>query len=337
MFGLLLLTKVQGILVPPLVVVWSLLQFRQHGVRPLAVWGLTAAVVFFVGWPWLWLDPFENVVTYLGRASKRPTLYVWYFGQRFADKAVPWHYPFVITAVTVPGIILLLSTARIVRRKFDRCEQLVLASIAWPLIVFALPGTPVYDGSRLFLVIMPAVAVLAGRAFLLQYEHTHGLRRGLIAAAVVVGLVIPASRCLSPFSLNYYGVVAGGQPGAYAAGFDSAYWVDGLNADFWKQVPEGATVYVAPVSHQFQLTDIERLNPIVTQRQIDLVAFEYDPDQQRGFVLLNHRLADLPPLLRGAPGGAPVVAEVRDHGVVLARLVDTTQHTWPERPSWPGE
>ena len=96
-------------------------------------------------------------------------------------------------------------------------------------------------------------------------------------------------------------------------------------------------VYVAPVSHQFQLSDIQQLVPIVRQRNITLLPFQYDPAEERGLLLLLHRLADLPPLLRSGPTGAPVGPDVKYRGVMLARLVDTSVATWDSKPSWPGE
>ena len=110
-----------------------------------------------------------------------------------------------------------------------------------------------------------------------------------------------------------------------------------LNGDFWKQVPENSTIMVAPVAHQFQLGDIAQLVPIVRQKNITLVPYKYNPEQQRGLTLLIHRLADLPPHLREVPAGATVVATAKHRGVILARLIDTTNGTWQRQPNWPGD
>ena len=67
------------------------------------------------------------------------------------------------------------------------------------------------------------------------------------------------------------------------------------------------------------------LVPIVQQRNIQLVPYEYNPDKQKGLLLLIHRLADLRPELCSVPPGATVVAEARFDHVVLARLIDTRQ------------
>ncbi|MCA9084512.1 MAG: glycosyltransferase family 39 protein, partial [Planctomycetaceae bacterium] len=352
-WGLLLLTKVQGILIPPLITGWAFYQFGWRAVRPLSILAATGLAVFLFGWPWLWLDPAENLMTYLGRAADRPTLYVWYFGQRYADKLVPWHYPFVLLFATTPLFVILPTAFRCLRGRLDAVERLCLTLLIWPLIVFALPGTPVYDGVRLFLVVLPLLALLAGRGLVMIFcplsasdsaeETASGSNRcsALIRLSVVLLLVFSAVLEAAPFSpylLDRYSVVAGLNSGAVnRLGLEACYWADALNGDFWNQVPEASVVYVAPVSHQFQLQDLESLVPVIRDRKIRLAPFEYDPQAQRGLTLLIHRLADLRPALRHVPQGATVLAEVISDGVVLARLIDTTNATWPEIPDWPNE
>jgi len=340
-WGLLLLTKVQGVLLPPIVFLWAVWQFRWKSLRPLTCWAIGGGVVFLLAWPWLWLDPIRNLQQYLGRTSDRPTLYCWYFGERLADKQVPWHYPFVITLFTLPFGVLLCLLARFRRTQPDSIDQLLLLSIAVPLIVFALPGTPVYDGNRIFLIVMPPIIVLAARAFCRFDNMTNGqgdLSRSPISRTVarwqvtVLGLLALqpfGSPIFSPYAISQYGPLAGGSNGAAWMGMESSYWSDGLNGSFWEQVPENSTVFVAPVSHQFQLQDIMSLVPIVQQRKIKLAPYEYDPDKQNGLLLLIHRLADLRPELRVVPPGATVVAEARLDDVVLARLIDTSPRESP--------
>lgn len=337
LFGLLMLTKMQGILLPPLVVAWALWQYRARAIRPLLCWGITGGIVFLACWPWLWLDPVNHTLRYLGRAADRQVLYVWYFGARYADKLVPWHFPIVMTAITIPGFLLAGIFARSAIREFVRAEQLLLASAAWPLIVFSLPGTPVYDGTRLFLCILPSLAILGARGLCLAVGRVAGTRRTLptLAAGVIVLLglrSILTAETLSPFAISTYSELIGGGRGAARLGMEASYWADGLNSDFWNQVPHGSTIMVAPVSHQFQLNALESLVPIVRERSIRLIPFEYDTSRQKGLLLLLHRLADLRPSMRDVPAGATLVAEVRHDDMVLARLVDTTNSTWVETP-----
>lgn len=355
LWGLLLLTKVQGLLLPPLVIAWAFWVFRWSAVRPLVLWGVSGLFVFYAGWPWLWLDPLNHTLQYVRTTADRPTLYVWYLGQRYADKAVPWHFPFVMTMATLPVSVTLFVFWRFCGRQFTKVEGLATASILWPLIVFAVPGTPVYDGVRLYVVIMPLIAFIAGRGLISALQLLSGrlresrfvessvkptLAKKVAGAFCIVALVATGRQFTvqGPFCLAQYSLLALGTQGAVdVLGLESSYWSDGLNGDFWKQVPANSTVYVAPVSHQFQLSDLRQLVPVVRKRNIRLLPFEYDPQEQRGLVLLNHRLADLRPDLRKVPPGAKIVAESRYCGIVLARLIDTTDGTWSELDDWPAK
>lgn len=344
-WGLLMLTKVQGIFLPVLLLLWSVGQFQLKSIRPMAVFGVIGAVVFFAGWPWLWLDPVKNVMEYLGRTTERQKLYCWYLGQRFADKEVPWHFPFVTTLISLPIWTLLGLIMRSVRGSLDSTERLLLLFVLMPLTVFAIPGVPVYDGTRLFLIVMPPLAMLAARGFSLwiygaQYvtskagqtppdaSHKSYPKRRVLAA-ILLGCV-PLYWTMQPLAISQYGPLAGGNRGADKLGMEAGYWSDALNSELWNQVPENSIVYVAPVSHQFQLSDLESLVPIVQHRRIKLVPWEYDSTRQRGLLLLIHRLADLRSSLRGVPIGAKVIAECSRDGVVMARLIDTTDAMFPE-------
>ena len=355
MFGLLLLTKMQAVFLPPLLLGWSLWRFRTKSITPLAVWGLTGLTLFFVGWPWLWLDPWNHTLEYFARSTERPTLFVWYMGQRFADKAVPPTYPLISTLLTIPLALPLLIAWRFVacRLPVARVELLLTMSVLWPLLVFSLPGTPVYDGTRLFLMVMPSVAMLGGRALtalltsvLYQREYpdedrqaprrTIYLRSGIMLCAVA-SIAHSAWQC-GTFSLNSYNIagrlVQCRNPDSPP--LEASYWSDSLNGSFWKQVPEGSTVLVAPVSHQFQLRDMQMWIPIVRKRRIQLQAFEYNMATQKGLLLLHHRLADLRPALRQEPHDAQVLLEVRHQGTTLARLINTSNGTGGEVPDWPS-
>ena len=169
------------------------------------------------------------------KSSDRPTLYVWYLGQRYADKAVPWHFPFVMTLATVPVFALIGLICRLAIRQFCRIELLLIAIVLWPMVVFALPGTPVYDATRLFLMVMPGIALLSARGVVMLFRdhvpngdvssggipQTQFFRRvsrtvvvlGLTASAVAV-----APRTLNEFAICDYNLLVGGPGGSRTAG-----------------------------------------------------------------------------------------------------------------------
>lgn len=173
LFGLTLLTKIQAVLLPVPLLLWSLWYFRGSAVPRMLLIGGVGGIIFFAGWPWLWLDPVNHLREYFGSKAVRPTLYCYYLGQRYADVAVPWHYPFVMFGTTVPlGLHLLAcwgfwgvrkpaGTAASLRQ--DPRGVLLLGVVLFVLTFFALPGVTNYDGERLFLVVYPLWGVLIGR------------------------------------------------------------------------------------------------------------------------------------------------------------------------------
>lgn len=334
LWGLLLLTKIQGILMMPIIGLWAIRQFQIRFPVPVLISGIVGLIVFFVGWPWLLLDPLEHAQQYFIKAGERPTLFVWYFAERFKDKAVPFHFPFVMTAITLPLIVLLGFAVRCMQRRFDRFEQLALLSVAIPLLVFALPGTPVYDSVRLFLVIMPVLAFLAARGIIQLIRTSAVTTRRIAIAAVVVGLLLPLPAVFSPFGLCSYGAQVGGTTGASALGMEADYWGVGLNSEAWKLIPEGSTVMVAPVSHQFQLRDLQLLHPEIQRRNLTLVPFRYTPDE-KGLLLNIHRLADLRPCLATVPEGAKQIGQIRYGSMPLVTILDLNGVRWTEVPDWP--
>jgi hypothetical protein len=97
---------------------------------------------------------------YLGTGVVRVPIRVQYFGQVYADRDVPWHYPWFYFAATVPVGLHLLGALGLIRgwrdRRTDPFPLLLAGSIGLFLLVFS-TRVPVYDGERLFLVVFPAL------------------------------------------------------------------------------------------------------------------------------------------------------------------------------------
>ena len=326
-FGLALLSKIQAGLLPIPIGIWALWHFRHRALVPLVVWGTAGLLVFITLWPWIWLDPVEHLREYLGRTTNRVPLKTWYLGHSRADVDVAWHYPFVMFAATMPlGTLIaaltgLLSECRSGRRQPR--ERLLLLCGAFPLVVFSLPGVAAYDGVRLFLVVYPLWALLATRGWVMLFER---FRAPVATSIVLVCLAPPAWGILttSPLPLSWYSATVGGLRGAEVAGLEATYWGDSLTRDFWQQVPQDATVHVAPVLSPRYLDVLAEQLPVIRERRIRLVPFEYDYERQPGLVLLFCRKADVAALLQ-PPKGATRITEIRRSGIQLAVLYDTSQ------------
>jgi len=286
--GLAMLTKIQAILVPVPVIVWALWRWRLKAVAPLSSWGLTAVAVFFSGWPYLWLDPVGHFLEYLGRTTQRSTIYCYYFGVRYEDKLVPWHYPFVMFAVTVPvglhllGVFGLRSRPKITQTNQPfvndgNCDStwtdgLLLACCLFPLIVFALPGVAVYDGERLFLTVFPLWAPFVGRGASKLAAWTRsrfGIRRAGIAIGLLISLQIASNLLSHPTYLSYYNLAVGGLRGADTLGLEMNYWGDAVTRDLLKRAVDDygkgrlTSIQMTPSLHQFQSQELLRQSPIL--------------------------------------------------------------------------
>lgn len=282
LMGLALLTKIQSILIPMPVIVWTLLRWRQHGIVPLLIWFGVASLVFFAGWPYIWHDPVGHVLEYLGRTTNRVTLNCYYFGTAFQDRLVPWHYPFVMFAVTVPIGLQCLGLAGLVAMKPARMESqiedrwqthLLLACGLFPLIVFSIPGIAVYDGERLFLTVFPIWAIFVGRgivAVMTLGTRRIGWRQMWLLSAVLGLIQFGANFQSHPVYLSYYNLAVGGTSGAERLGLEMNYWGDSLTRDLLQEAVtnHGAltTVEILPSLHQFQNDDLLRQSPILRSR-----------------------------------------------------------------------
>lgn len=350
--GAALLTKIQAIFLPPVVGVWALARWRARGVKPLAVWGVAGLAMLFLFWPWLWFDPFDHFSKYLGRTTARVSLHAYYLGTVFPDKDVPWHYPWILFAATLPAATLLLGSCGLAigRRdaapspptasallRFSRWavsrEALLALAVFLPLVVFSIPGIAVYDGERLFLVSYPIWAVLCGRgaagivAACARWGRTPAAGRR-IQAAVAFGIVASLLASLgqliriAPCYLSGYSLVVGGLNGADRLGLERTYWGDSFTRQFLQQTvaatPRGATVHLAPVLEAFQLREMITQSPVL--RHHELVLEEFEEGVAVEYLMLFQRRADLSEAVLELLKTATPLATVERDGVVLAGL-----------------
>lgn len=284
LWGLALGTKLNAFFVPLAVLPWAAVFARRRA------WGLAAAyavggpLAFLATWPWLWHDTWPRFLEYFRFHYQHWEISVTYFGKVYP--VAPWHYPLVMTAITVPVATLALvvvgtaATAATAAKaakagtagtagEAQRRELGALALVGWALVVLllpnCLPGTPKYNGVRLFLPIFPLIAILAAAGFHWALGGLRGWarRRGepagreawLAALAVFVALLWPlqATARFTPFQLSYYNELIGGLPGAVRAGMEPTYWGDTYHsAALWlaQNAPQGATIWIEPLGFE---------------------------------------------------------------------------------------
>jgi 4-amino-4-deoxy-L-arabinose transferase-like glycosyltransferase len=262
-WGLALLTKIHAWLIPPLIAAWLVLRLGWlKGLVGTAIWGVSGVTLFLAGWPWLWHHTAARLADFLGTSVVRLALRVTYFGTVYLDRDVPWHYPWVYFATTVPVGLhlfgLIGSGAGWRDRRADPIPIVILAAMALLLVVFS-TRAPVYDGERLFLPVFPLWAILVGHGFGIVWR---ALRRR--SARIALALVLLAQGyglvALHPFGLSYYNLLVGGLRGANQLGLEPTYWGDAVDRRLLDALADraqpGSSIALVPSLHHVQATAI---------------------------------------------------------------------------------
>ena len=333
-WGLALLTRMHGFLVAPPIVLWMVWRLRRRAGPPLAIWAGTGLATFFAGWPWLWIAPWAHLRQYLGTATHRLTVHVFYLGRVWDDHQVPWHYPIVMFLVVVPAGLLLLGGAGLWAKRRaddDPAFRLIVATLAFMLLTFAWPGTPVYDGVRLFLTTLPlwAVAVGAGARWLVEHRRWRGVPQAARLAIVGSFVALQAFGLVAchPCHLSHYNLLVGGLGGAEKLGFEVDYWGHGVReslvAEAVRRGP-GTPILFAPSLAPWQAHSVGVASPSAAENEVPFEGWPGDWNRPIGasrYVIVYHRRADLPDIPRHFES-AWVIREHLQQGVWLSRLVE---------------
>jgi 4-amino-4-deoxy-L-arabinose transferase-like glycosyltransferase len=317
-WALALLTKIHAWFLPPIVLAWALSQLGpRRAIVACSSWTVVGLSTYFAGWPWLWFDTVARLRAYLGTGVERASIQVLYFGQVYADRDVPWHYPWFYFASTVPIGLLALGAWGLVR-KADSFVLLLAGSIGLFLVVFS-TRIPVYDGERLFLVAFPLFAILVGRGFGAIWDAS--ARKGRLALLAVVLAQGHAVVMIHPFGLSYYNTLVGGLPGAEWLGLELTYWGDAVDVqlldELASQAREGETAALAPTlaPHQGKVSTTRRL----LAKNIVLADQEQASNAQ--WLVISRREAYWSPEVKRRLTLDPIIATRTRQGIWLAALL----------------
>ncbi len=219
--------------------------------------------MLFLLWPQLWFDSIASFRTYVDFHVRHEHYMQYYFGDVLEVPPFPMAFPFVMTLLTVPVLTLAAFTwggaltwggplrrlagligkwrgsdapcdetdAEALYRR--RVRAFLGINIMMPILLIALPNTPIFGGVKHWLPAMPFFALVAGVGF-------DDLRRRVVAAfalprgrAVVMGgllavaLLLPAVRetvRVHPFGTSYYNSLAGSFQGAADLRLHRQFW-----------------------------------------------------------------------------------------------------------------
>jgi hypothetical protein len=176
------------------------------------LFGLVAAALTLLGWPYLWAEPGPRLWYVLGHTAHFPWPgQVFYMGKLLAATALPWHYLPVWMLITIPlpysllGALGLASALRTLahygRAALTRpgawLDALLLAWLLLPLAAVIATRAVVYDGWRHLYFVYPALLLLAlrgARALALAWQQRAAWR--WVAGAVMALLLLETGRTL---------------------------------------------------------------------------------------------------------------------------------------------
>ena len=285
-WGLALLTKHNAFFVPfSLIVFWlwvgrdqlsfRWVGFRSGGVRlglpslPLAflVMPVVGLTMLFALWPRLWYDPLQSLRDWFGFHLHHEHYMQYWFGEPLQVPPFPISYPFEKTLLTYPEVLLALIAIgtlflapptrwkdwllNLFKRPVSETERVavfLLVNGLVPIMVIALPSTPIFGGIKHWMTGTPFLALVAAYG-LFRLTASLRLPRPLVAAVAILVLAHPAKASIDNAWLgtnHYNALFAGGLQGAADKqlmrifwGHEARYACDWLNAN----APPHARVY----------------------------------------------------------------------------------------------
>jgi len=228
LLGLSLLTKIHGVLLFPLLLLYTYTQKKYFHKKEIIIsLFILPLIIFYIGWPYLWDNPIGNFMASLKLLNSHGTIPTWYMGQ---SQYTPWHYPFVMIGITTPSIIIItfiIGIVAIIKRK-KRDEWFLLLNALYLPTLFTLPIFPKYDSIRLFLACIPFIIIVAGIGTKYCIDTIKNLVIKKITIFTIIGLTLytiaTQTMMTHPYQSSYYNELVGGIDGATSLGFETDYW-----------------------------------------------------------------------------------------------------------------
>ncbi len=224
-------------------------------------------LVFWAHWPWIWYQTYERLEWYFRFHLHHSFYNMEYLGVNWGPPPLPVSYPFGMTLFTAPTVLLVLAlvgcwiyarvpitarTNRWLKRRLPRFDDrfrfparrswlrpgngldprigtLLVVNALFPLVLIALPSTPIFGGTKHFMPAYPFFALLAGVAVSrLAGKLTRYFRR-VSLAPLLLPLLVALPGALNtyfthPFGLSQYNALAGGPAGGADKGLNRQFW-----------------------------------------------------------------------------------------------------------------
>jgi len=346
-WGLALATKINALFVPVTLGLWLICFKRDLRLfLRLVIMGVSAIPVFFMVWPWLYVDTIKRIFEYIGFITTDH----WQIGQYYLGNFYmppPWHFGFVMIWAVVPlGLTFLyfLGIVRAIKWKQDQALGLLLfLSALVPILAISTGQSMVYDNDRLMMVSFPFLAALAGIGFVWLISGLKKLthkKNSIILSRVGYGVIILLAFIpqlvtmvkLYPHFLSYYSQGVNGLVGATRKGLESTYWCETYQLALPiinDQAQAGDRIWADPWSHDvliyYQMAGLLR-DDLVIIAEVDVESvFGPDAPMARRYPMsaadwwiFQHRQTTL-----GDQGkNNPIMSELSKHEVVYKYSFD---------------
>ncbi len=240
-----------------------------------APWWLLAMVIigpvlFLLSWPWLYHDTMLRIGAYVRFHVGHVYYNMAYFGHNYFQPPFPVAFPFVLTLFTVPLTTLVLCVLALVFRartyaprflsRFvsgatpdrEHTDVLLVGVLLAPLVIIALPSSPIFGGTKHWITGYPFLAMYAGYAVtrvvdrLKTFEFGRFIPRFAVSAVLLLPSLVESEHS-HPYGLSHYTFAAGGVPGAADYGMNRQFWgfTTGSVVGFLNErLKDGGSVYI---------------------------------------------------------------------------------------------
>jgi hypothetical protein len=217
LLGIATSTRQFGIFAGALVSLHWAHRLRVRATFPALVYWLTAGIVMYATWPFLWKDPLGRLRYSVLLAADFPVHTTLFRGLDVGSNALPWDYFPTLAGLqlTVPAVLLILLGLAVLIWKLLRASRrssligLLALWIAVPTTALVLRILPAY-GIRHLIFLFPPLFVLAGLGIevaMLRLRPTWA--QALAFGAVILPGILGIVR-LHPYESIYFNELAGG-------------------------------------------------------------------------------------------------------------------------------
>ncbi|TFH37775.1 MAG: hypothetical protein E4G99_01560 [Anaerolineales bacterium] len=231
-----------------------LYRYKSKAIGLLILYWVTAGIVTYETWPYLWESPFATFVQSLAFHTGFENHDVLYRGVIYRSDSLPWHFlptlfTLQLTEPVIPVFLVGAVTGLIMFIKKRSSRALLVIVTLWLLVPFAgtfLPGTVQFNNFRHMLFLVPPIFFFVGLG--LEFIAAR-IPNQWVKLLLLVGILMPGIWgivSLHPYEYSFFNSLAGGVEGA-AGTYDVEYWCTSYREaiEYINEVaPTGAYVFI---------------------------------------------------------------------------------------------